>query len=265
MNTIFTLPGKLGDNLCKLPIAHQYSLQNNCKVDLCLDNASYKLLPLLQSQSWVNTAFCIDGITEYFCGGQPYHFNQEQYFTSNWTNVYHLGYKTFPDNNLTLSSLSDVPIDSINLLSQNCIDQVEYKNPDGIILEAQSSRPYANEEVIRCADIVMSNLNTKLYISLFEEDESKYQCLLKYNPQFILSTSFTDMVETLKDKVLLTTYSAISCLAYICKYPQVIYYEQSTSLNHFDFGLSWYDRQHCIRSDSRLVQEKLGELLQYGL
>src|SRR5690348_14468168 len=60
-DVVFTMPGKVGDNLCRIPIAYQYGKQHGCRVDVCLDQGSACLMSLLAGEPWVDQVFCTDG------------------------------------------------------------------------------------------------------------------------------------------------------------------------------------------------------------
>ncbi len=68
--TVFTLPGKLGDNLARLPIAARYARERRREVDVCVDeHTAHALLPLLSGLPWVAQAFAATGVTSDGCGG----------------------------------------------------------------------------------------------------------------------------------------------------------------------------------------------------
>ena len=89
---LFTFPGKIGDNLLRLPVAYQYCRQNYIKADICLDSKSAVLISLFKKQKWVNDVFLDDGVWDYSYGGQPYDFRKDDEFKRRYENVFHLGF-----------------------------------------------------------------------------------------------------------------------------------------------------------------------------
>jgi len=81
-DVLFTLPGKLGDNLARLPVARQYAAENNAPVDLCLNFDSRSLAPVLQEQAWVNRVLLSTAIKDFMVGGRPYDFGNPEEFKS---------------------------------------------------------------------------------------------------------------------------------------------------------------------------------------
>ena len=113
MSLVFTMPGKIGDALIQFPIVYHYCRKNNVKATLWLDEHTLKpLVPLFESQPCVEAVVLKPGIVNWNCGGQPWHFDlPTSEFEGN--TVYHLGYRGFPNRQLTLESLaqSAVPLD----------------------------------------------------------------------------------------------------------------------------------------------------------
>jgi len=112
--TIFTFPGKAGDAIMQWPVAYWWSRQHgDSKITVWLDEKSCKIVaPLFAAQPCVEKVEFKPGIVNYACGGQPWHFdlNLSEF---EGRNVYHLGYRSFPERQLTLESFhrSNVPVE----------------------------------------------------------------------------------------------------------------------------------------------------------
>lgn len=104
--TIFTLPGKLGDAIHQWPVVHHWTAENRQPVTIWLDEGSLKpLLPLVQSQPWVDKVELRKGIESYHCGGQPWNFGIEAAEAEGRV-IHHLGMRTFPQRQLTLECIA---------------------------------------------------------------------------------------------------------------------------------------------------------------
>jgi hypothetical protein len=107
---VFSAPGKLGDAILQYPVAYQWSKQNGGKkFQLWLDQRMLKpLVNLFASQDCVESVKLIPGIENYTCGGQPWHFNlkTEEHLDDV---IYHLGFRAFPQRQITLQTAMDVP------------------------------------------------------------------------------------------------------------------------------------------------------------
>ena len=155
-DVLFTLPGRLGDNLHRLPIAYQYAKQYRCLVDLCLDSIwSTNLVSLLVQERWVDLVFCTDGIISDACGGQPWHFGKPDAHWTSWQAAYHLGFRFYPrrDDNLTLfaSAYSGCPIDPINLLTEPCLDYPVQGPITDLAIHVQASYGDQRTQLVRGA------------------------------------------------------------------------------------------------------------------
>jgi hypothetical protein len=110
--TIFTFPGKCGDAIMQFPVAYHWAKQHDAKFTCWMDEKSCKMVaPLFAAQPCVEKVEFKSGIANYNCGGQPWHFdlNNSEFAGRN---VYHLGFRSFPERQLTLESLerSNVPV-----------------------------------------------------------------------------------------------------------------------------------------------------------
>jgi hypothetical protein len=110
MSTIWTMPGKLGDAILQFPVARQWSRQTGKKFTLWLDEKTLKPLErLFASQDCVECVEFKPGIASYHIGGQPWHFDLKTEDTLDHV-VYHLGFRQFPDRQITLQTALDVPV-----------------------------------------------------------------------------------------------------------------------------------------------------------
>jgi hypothetical protein len=110
--TVFTMSGKAGDAIMQWPIAYWWAKQHDAKFTLWLDEKSCKMVaPLFAAQPCVEKVEFKEGVVNYQCGGQPWHFdlNNSEFAGRN---VYHLGFRSFPERQLTLETLerSNVPV-----------------------------------------------------------------------------------------------------------------------------------------------------------
>lgn len=122
MSTVFTFSGKAGDAILQWPVAYQWSKMTGKKFTCWMDEKSTKMVaPLFESQPCVEKVEFKDGVDNYNCGGQPFHFNLETKDFDGHT-VYHLGLRAFPARQLTLQCVEDsklpVKIDTAKLSSE---------------------------------------------------------------------------------------------------------------------------------------------------
>jgi len=111
MSLIYTMPGKLGDALLEWPVAYQYCKAKDVKCTLWLDEGSLKpLVPLFEAQPCVEAVELKPGVQNYTCGGQPFDFGLA---TSDYIDhqVIHLGFRKFPERQITLQTLHDAPFE----------------------------------------------------------------------------------------------------------------------------------------------------------
>jgi hypothetical protein len=106
------MSGKAGDAIMQWPIAYWWAKQHDAKFTLWLDEKSCKMVaPLFSAQPCVEKVEFKEGVVNYQCGGQPWHFdlNNSEFAGRN---VYHLGFRSFPERQLTLETLerSNVPV-----------------------------------------------------------------------------------------------------------------------------------------------------------
>lgn len=228
---LFTMPGKLGDNIFRLPVAYQYAKQNNTKVDICLDHGSRVLGPLIMTQPWVENVFSADGIVEYGWGGQPWNFGDSKHdeFRRMYPNVYHLGYKRgIPLGNLTMGAMqqSECIIDVSTLLTEPCL-RFSKKPINNLCVHIEASEPWRAHEsratLLPCFEQLVKMFDTVKFIGLCR-DKTFYN-------EFMISdkVSFFDdggdlnrIVELYETSMLCGTNSSMWALANCVKIPQAV-------------------------------------------
>lgn len=132
MSTIFTFPGKLGDALLQWPVAYQYATSREKQITLWLDEGTLKpLVNLFRSQAMVEAVELRGGVKNYTCGGQPFHFDLKPEEIAGHT-VYHLGFRAFPQRQITLQTALDCgfDVDRDRLVSQRSLDVPCFPPPD---------------------------------------------------------------------------------------------------------------------------------------
>jgi hypothetical protein len=115
-DVVCTFSGKAGDAVMQWPVAYWWSKQHGQKFTAWLDEKSCKLVaPLFAAQPCVEAVEFKPGIINYACGGQPWHFDLPTSELIGKT-VYHLGFRSFPERQLTLECLaqSQVPVEIEN-------------------------------------------------------------------------------------------------------------------------------------------------------
>lgn len=96
MKVLCTFSGKFGDILWSLPTVRQISKNHGIKVDMGIMPSYKTLVPLLESQSYIENAFAIDN---WFCtgshaGDQPWEAPLDM--LSVYDKVFHLTYRNHP-------------------------------------------------------------------------------------------------------------------------------------------------------------------------
>ena len=124
MSTVATFPGRLGDAMLQFPVMHQWSKVTGKTFDCWMDERTCKPLEgLFASQACVGEVKLVSGVESYHCGGQPFHMNLTTSAFSEHT-VYHMGFRTFPQRQITLETLENVklpiPIDRTSLETEPC-------------------------------------------------------------------------------------------------------------------------------------------------
>jgi hypothetical protein len=265
---IFTMPGKVGDNLCRLPIAYQYAKQHDCRVDICLDWGSAGVARLLAEEPWVDQAFCTDGVIHYQQGGQPIDFGKGPAFWRQWTQVYHLGYRGYPVGNLTAAAVNDTPIDLVGLITEPCLRFVR-RSARNILLHAESSRRAEDEfTAAMLADVLdAGGIPFETLVIAHHEtapEHPMYARLRRHPHRFVACPELADIATLAEEAVTFTTFSAASCLAYAAKLPVVVACAGETWLVHYDAGRSHYGLDAYVKDDREHASAALRERLHQG-
>jgi hypothetical protein len=108
-DVLFTFPGKLGDTLFQWPVARKWAEENGTQIDVGLDKSAWALEPILRKQAVVADVILLSGVTDYFCGGQPWHFGWKQ-DQRGYREVFHLGFRDFPHKGLLRNTYELVPL-----------------------------------------------------------------------------------------------------------------------------------------------------------
>lgn len=110
MAAVFTFPGKCGDALLQWPVAHHFHKQTGETFECWLDEKTCKpLVPLLEAQPGVSAVKLIGGVSNYSCGGQPWHFDLPT-SAHDGNTVYHLGLRGFPQRQITLETFASAKV-----------------------------------------------------------------------------------------------------------------------------------------------------------
>ncbi len=243
---LFTVPGRLGDALFRLPIAYQYALEHKITVDICLDHTLVCMIPLLQKQTWVRTVFYEAGIYRWDNGGQPYDFGGHPDFKL-WPQVYHLGYRNPPNGNLTMSSYrqSEVPLSperEARLLVSSCIHcpaDLPIRPPRDLCVHVSAGIDHSSPNTARrnkdalatimpVIDKLAFHFDKVLLVGRGDTDETRYLMGLGHPKirRFDDGGDLWVMTKQLCKSILIGTYSSMWALATIANLPQVVIMDQ---------------------------------------
>lgn len=109
--TVASFPGKIGDALLQWPVMYQWAKKTGKQFECWLDENSLKpLVPLFEAQPCVSKVKLIPGIKHWRLGGQPFDFGltTEDHLEHE---IYHMGFRRFPDRAITLQTLEALPFD----------------------------------------------------------------------------------------------------------------------------------------------------------
>ncbi len=264
---VFTLPGKLGDNLARLPIAARYARSRGVSVDICVDeHTAPALLPLLARLPWVSRAWSATGILHDGCGGQPWDFGAPKWFFARYAEVYHLGYRTFPrwgcltDESVPPNWPKDLSKD--DLLSERPLGFSWTPEGGGLEtlrpvlhLSAKSSRPAADEA-------------TKATFGLAHDSALKQRFGYWYYPHEHRLPLFEVAENFATSAAVITTYSAMCQLATLVGAPCVVLIpREGYGLGHYDSRTCWYpgwevategDAEGLVRAVDRAIEAATG-------
>jgi ADP-heptose:LPS heptosyltransferase len=260
-DTLFTMPGKLGDNIFRIPVAYQYAKQFNTKVDICLDHGSAVLSSLLLAQPWVDKVFSVDGIVEYGWGGQPWNFGDHNHmeFRKMYKNVYHLGYKRgIPLDNTTLTTAayeqSGCPINPEALLSECCLTYSPKKIKNLCIHIDASELPRKAESKGTILPEFKRTIEPyeNVYFIGPCKDRSYYDEFM-IDPKvkfFDDGGDLNKVVELFETSVLCGTYSSMWALGSLVKMPQVVVMQMTP----YNLSKKSYDQEVYVQAgDSGLL------------
>jgi hypothetical protein len=229
--TIFTLPGKIGDNIFKIPIIYQYCKQGNKKCDILLDNNSGSIFKLLKSQDYINNILFDDGISNYNMGGQPFDFGKNEYLKSIYKNVYHLGFRKHPmDKNLTIFSMNECGLDEqlkdCEILEQKCLN-IENKFQNILCIHMESSEEYRNKDVENIIYPIWDDLIQRfneIYFICKDKKNERYNKYIKNDKVKIFDDNedMYSVAELLSKSLYIGTYSSIWALGNCLKIPQIV-------------------------------------------
>ncbi len=219
-DTLFTLPGRLGDDVLRLSIAYQYSKQSGQPVDIALnDHWDNGLIPVLQREAWVNKVFTQPGIVSDGCGGQPWDFGVD-WSSFDYEHVYHLGYRSFPFGNCLMTSALDqsgLEIDRTNLYTEPCLDYPVSPDITNLAIHVDASHGAHRREEIR--DSIMQVWGTilpwfrKVYIICRSEAfyPELYDCFFTSDNVYLYEDGgdLSNVCSVLARSVLVGTDSAI--------------------------------------------------------
>lgn len=155
---LFTFPGKMGDALHQWPIARQWALENDTKIEVGLGRTAHCLAELLTQQSVVKEIRLLGGIKNEDNGGQPYDFGWGD-DRKEWDEVFHLGFRNFPTRGLMRETYDLVPLKaSFEEVWNTPSIEPFWKPPEGVlrplILHGTKTRPEFYKAMIRCFRIL---------------------------------------------------------------------------------------------------------------
>lgn len=129
MSQVFYFPGKAGDSLHQWPIAYWWHRQHREPFECWIDEPSSKMLePLFAAQPGVSKVVLTKQSANYNCGGQPWggDFSTELHQQHN---IVSLGFRAFPQRQLTLQTLNDVPL-KLNVTHEELAETPSLAVPD---------------------------------------------------------------------------------------------------------------------------------------
>jgi len=102
------------------------------------------LVPLFEAQACCEAVKLIPGIQHYACGGQPWHFGMEGKDHLDQV-IYHLGFRQFPQRQITLQTALDVPfqIDIKKLAERSLTVPDRQDRPERCVLHGTFTAPGA--------------------------------------------------------------------------------------------------------------------------
>lgn len=234
---LFTCPGQVGDDLFRFPIAYQYAKQNNATVDIVLSNESSSLKSLLQPEPWVDRVIISSGITGHPLGGQPWDFGRDAEWRSQYSEVYHLGYRRYPwptkNNTVECFETSGVPIKFTNLLTEGCLTKHQFTKIETLALHIDATCEMRNTTCANTIFPVLSKLHDyfdKCFLLGTNFSRWQYQAIRGMFPGWASNVvdngDWNVTARVLCKSLLIGTYSCMWALMTCIKGPQIIVMDQ---------------------------------------
>ncbi len=227
--TLFTLPGRIGDNLARLKVAHRWARERRARVDLCLDPASGPLEGLLLAQDWVDRVLYAE-VHNYNFGGQPWDFGKDAWFRARYREVWHLGFRAIEPitRHLTHEALerSGCPVRREGLLEEPCI-ALERGAPRDLLvhLEASPDKPEVRRQALETLLPVFGILARAFRRIRFAglDPDSPLYAPFRGSGEFVDSRSgMLALLGPLATSAVLCVDSAVRWLAFDCGVPSVV-------------------------------------------
>ena len=282
--TVCTFPGKLGDNLARLPVVRALEGCRESTVDIAVDMLTApSFMPLVASLPWVGKVFPLTGVMHYGCGGQPINFDEPQdewFHAAGYEIVHHLGYRRYPTGNLTHESAAGV--------GESREDLERYgRYPLGlgfdgtvkrILVAPESSREYAGRSVVDTF-AAQESLRPpgerpelpfwflgdahKYCTGVFKTGGGVAASVFNWTRVSDELTGLLGVAHLLCDSLVITTYSAISQLAALVECPCIVLIPpQGINLGHYDSRTPWYPLWRVVtEGDANGLKAAIDELL----
>lgn len=232
-NVLFTCPGQIGDDLFRFPIAYQYAKQRSIKIDIALWEGSKTLLSLLTDEPWVDNVFTSPGITGLPLGGQPWDFGRDAEWRTQYTHVYHLGYRRYPypriNNTLECLETSETPINIDSLLTEPCLTKHTHKSTKNLAVHFDASCEMRNSTSFQTVAPLFDNLRdmfTTCFLLGIRFDRPQYTAIIARYGNWVVPISdsgdWNVTAKVLEECVLVGTYGSMWALMNCMKGPQVV-------------------------------------------
>lgn len=219
-DTLFTLSGKIGDNLARLPIAYKFAKQHSIKVDLLIDNASTPIKKLLEDEEWVENVIVSNKSISYGYGGQPYNMHMTKEDELSYKKVFHLGYRIVPiTEHFTIQSLrgSECPLDESDILDQRPIT-INHKKIKNILVHIDAAKDSMRREAKALLLSVWDQIDFDNYYFVGRDLSSNFYDDFSVKPIIKINSEegFHELKKYMQDSVVFCIDSSIRWLAYCC-------------------------------------------------
>lgn len=234
---LFTLPGKIGDNLARLPVAYRFSLENECKVDLYIDKGSIPIYDILKVQDWVREVNICSVDLSYGYGGQPYTMFLTPQMQQEYDKVYHLGFR--PGQNIndhfTLCSLrgSETPVKEDGILALQPI-KLSHSKIKNLIIHMDAAKQTMRDQAKRTLLPVFKDIPYEKMIVVGVDSRSSFYDEFDDGRLARLDTSrgMGPIVHNMIDSAVFCIDSSVRWLAYDTMTPaMVMYHDNECSFN----------------------------------